>query len=249
MKSIINKFLARHNYVIKRIVPKNPEQYFLNHLDDNLNARRTMFIHYGVNVLLDVGANIGQYAMLMRRLEYKGKIVSFEPLSSAFAELKSNAEKDGNWLCENIAIGSRNEVNEIHISGNSYSSSLLDILPSHIAFDSESQYVGKESIQVKRLDDIFGNYCNEGNVVMMKIDTQGYERSVLEGAAESLKKIKLLQLEMSIEPLYKNETLFPEMLGFIYQYGFELFGLENGIRDEKSGKLLQVDGIFINKTL
>jgi len=69
----------------------------------------------------------------------------------------------------------------------------------------------------------------------------------LEGAKQSLNNITLMQLEMSIEPLYEKEILFTEMLNYLQQAGFELFSLENGIRNPDSGKLLQVDGIFINK--
>jgi FkbM family methyltransferase len=198
-------------------------------------------------VLLDVGANTGQYASLMRRIGYKGQIISFEPLTSAFAGLKEKVDLDDKWLAENFALGSREEQSLIHIAGNSYSSSLLDILPSHIEFDANSRYIAEETIQIRKLDDIFPNYCKQGEVVMLKIDTQGFEKNVLEGSKLSLNNIALLQLEISIEPLYENEILFVEMVNYLQGLGFDLFTLENGIRDPKSGKLLQVDGIFINK--
>lgn len=94
---------------------------------------------------------------------------------------------------------------------------------------------------------LFENYCEPNDVVMLKIDTQGFEKNVLEGARKSLEKITILQLEMSIEPLYEKEILFVEMVNLLQQIGFELFTLENGIRNSLNGKLLQVDGIFINK--
>jgi hypothetical protein len=122
---------------------------------------------------------------------------------------------------------------------------LLDILPSHIEFDTNSQYIAEEKISIKRLDDIFSNYCSDSDVVMLKIDTQGFEKMVLDGALESLKSIKFLQLEISIEPLYQYEILFIEMINFLEGVGFSLFALENGIRNPNTGKLLQVDGIFV----
>ena len=247
MKIHINRLLKHFKFQIHRIIPVDPEQDFLAHLNDELRARQLFLNYYGINVLLDVGANTGQYASLMRRIGYEGKIVSFEPLSSAFAGLTNNSMDDNNWLCENFALGNTEEKAVIHVSGNSYSSSLLDILPSHIAFDADSDYISEETIQVKRMDDIFSNYCLPTDVVMLKIDTQGFEKNVLEGARESLKNITLLQLEISIEPLYDKEVLFVEMVNYLQETGFELFTLENGIRNPKSGKLLQVDGIFINK--
>lgn len=247
MKIHINRLLKYFKIQIQRIIPVDPEQDFLAHLSEELQVRQLFLKYYGINILLDVGANTGQYAGLMRRIGYKGKIVSFEPLSSAYTGLANNAMDDNNWLYENFALGNTNEKAVIHVSGNSYSSSLLDILPSHIAYDADSRYVAEETIQIQKLDDIFQNYCQPEDVVMMKIDTQGFEKNVLEGAKESLPNITLLQLEISIEPLYDKEVLFVEMVNYLQEIGFELFTLENGIRNPESGKLLQVDGIFVNK--
>jgi len=83
--------------------------------------------------------------------------------------------------------------------------------------------------------------------VMMKIDTQGYEKNVIDGALTSLNRIKIIQLEMSIVPLYENETLFVEMIQYLDNNGFILYSLENGFSNPTTGQLLQVDGIFVNK--
>lgn len=249
MKLHINRYLKYFKIQVQRVIPLDSEKEFLSHLSEDLQARQLFLDYYGVNVLLDVGANTGQYASLMRRLGYNGKIVSFEPLSSAYGELKMKTDLDIKWRAENFALGSIEENSIIHISGNSYSSSLLEILPSHIAFDSDSEYIAEETIQIKCLDNIFDNYCTSNDVVMLKIDTQGFEMNVLEGAKLSLKNITLLQLEISIEPLYEKEILFVEMVNYLQNNGFDLFTLENGIRSPQSGKLLQVDGIFLNRNL
>jgi len=79
---------------------------------------------------------------------------------------------------------------------------------------------------------------------MLKIDTQGYERRVLDGAERSLESVVLLQLEMSLVPLYEGETLFHEMCPLLHQKGFRMVSIEPGMKDEKTGHLFQVDGIF-----
>ena len=127
------------------------------------------------------------------------------------------------------------------------SSSILNILPEHIKSAPTSEFVAKQNIKIKRLDSIFENFFEECDNVMLKIDTQGYEKNVILGAENILSKIKIIQLEMSIVPLYENEILFIEMINFLDSKGFELFSLENGFADTKTGKLLQLDGIFINK--
>lgn len=249
MKLGINKLLKYFNIQVERILPSHSEEEFLNHLSDELQARQLFLKHFGINLLFDVGANTGQYASLMRRIGYIGKIVSFEPLSTAFGELKLKVDSDENWICENFALGNEVGNSIIHVAGNSYSSSLLDILPSHIEFDVNSQYIKEESIEIKKIDDLYHLYFHPNDVVMLKIDTQGFEKKVIEGATEFLKYIKLLQLEISIEPLYKDEILFVEMVNYLKDLGFELFALENGIRNPQSGKLLQVDGIFVNNNI
>jgi hypothetical protein len=70
---------------------------------------------------------------------------------------------------------------------------------------------------------------------VLKIDVQGFEKNVLAGAEASLQKIKILQLEMSLVPLYQNEWLFNEVLEYFAQKGFQLYSLENGFLTRKPG--------------
>ena len=121
------------------------------------------------------------------------------------------------------------------------------MLPEHLKSSPESEYVSKQNIKIKTLDSVFPNFYEEGDNIMLKIDTQGFEKNVILGGENVLSKIRIIQLEMSIVPLYENEILFIEMINFLDSKGFELFALENGFSDKKTGKLLQVDGIFINK--
>lgn len=89
----------------------------------------------------------------------------------------------------------------INIAGNSYSSSILKMLPSHVEASPESEYIGHEVIEVKTIDSIFPFLRNKGRNFYLKIDTQGFEERVINGAADSLQFIKLVQLEMSLIPL------------------------------------------------
>jgi hypothetical protein len=122
------------------------------------------------------------------------------------------------------------------------------MLPTHLKSEPESIYIAQEEIEIKKIDSIFNSFCNKEDRVMIKIDTQGYEKNVIDGATESLNNIKIIQLEMSILPLYENEILFIEMINYLDKKGFQLFSLENGFSDLTTGQLLQVDGIFVQKT-
>src|SRR5690242_4792078 len=91
-----------------------------------------MFAHHGVNLVLDVGANVGQFAQGLRRAGYSGRILSFEPLAQAHGRLLSAARSDPNWtIAPRVAIGDQEGEIEIHVSGNSVSSSVLDMLERH----------------------------------------------------------------------------------------------------------------------
>lgn len=210
-----------------------------------LARKRKLLELYDINVVLDVGANTGQFARQMRSdIGFTGKIVSFEPLSSAFEVLKRTASGDTRWVVQNYALGDTDAAGEIHIAANSYSSSLLNMLPSHIRAAPESHYVGSEAIEVKTLDSIFNATCSSNDNVYLKIDTQGFESRVIKGAEHSLAFIDTIQLEMSLVPLYQNELLFSDMCNLLGRKGYSLVSIETGFSNQQSGQLLQVDGVF-----
>jgi FkbM family methyltransferase len=210
-------------------------------LENRMKLLRTQ----GINLVLDAGANIGQYAGLLREIGYDQRIVSFEPLSAAYATLKAAADKDPNWEAVNVALGDMDGEIEINIAGgSSTSSSILDMLPAHTDIKPESAYVGKEPVSIYRLDTLFERYYRPGDKVLLKIDTQGYEKNVLEGAYQVLPYIQGVQLEMSLAPLYEGEMLYQEMIAYLAGLGFTLFSVEPGFTDKRTGRLLQMDGIF-----
>lgn len=199
---------------------------------------------YGTGLVLDVGANEGQYAIDLRSNGYQGRIVSFEPLSSAYGKLARAASKDPLWQCVNSALGSAPGRNTINIAGNSTSSSLLDMLPAHKQAAPTSIYVSTEEIQVDTVDNVLPRLDAWNGSIWLKIDTQGYEAEVLKGALESLGRIECVQLEMSLVPLYGGSESFEIMLRWMLEHGFRLVGLQPEFTDMKTGELLQVNGIF-----
>lgn len=228
----INNLLRKVGYQIK-LYP-----------DRDLKTRQIALKSFGINKILDIGANTGQYAMEIRNHGYKGEIVSFEPLSGAYKQLEKEAQNDPLWITRNMAIGNEDGDISINISKNSQSSSILEMLPSHLQSAPESVYINTEQVFIKKLDSIFYDFYKEGDYILLKIDTQGYEKNVIDGAEISLSKITGIKLEMSLMPLYKGEMLFWDMVKYIENKGFKLYSLENTYSDPKSGQLLQVDGIF-----
>jgi FkbM family methyltransferase len=197
------------------------------------------------DTVLDVGANFGQYGHTLRKCGFAGRIVSFEPLASVHARLASAAARDGNWLVmPACALGRAAGEARINVAKNLLSSSLLPMRDTHLRAAPESGFVADEPIRVARLDDLVPPLLTDTSRVLLKIDTQGYEEEVLAGAARVLTHVTAMQLELSVAPLYEGAPDLRRMLELCEGLGFRLHGLIPGFYELKSGRLLQMDGLF-----
>jgi len=155
-----------------------------------------------------------------------------------------NSQFDSNWtVADRTAIGAETGSVEIHVSGNTASSSILDMLPIHSNVAPESIYLSTEKVPMNRLDDLYAPSSSER--VLLKIDVQGYEKHVLEGATRILGSCRAVISEMSLVPLYEGQVLANELLGLLEARGFEPWSLEPFFRDPVTGRLLQFDGVFV----
>src|SRR5216683_1658365 len=146
-----------------------------------------------------------------------------------------------------LDVGATTGEVEINIAANSYSSSILPMLDSHLAAAPHSAYLQKEKVPLRRLDDIVPATA-PGRYIFLKLDVQGYESQVLAGATHLLNHTLAVQLEMSLLPLYEGEALMPQMHAALTAKGFDLWDLEPSFRDPATGRLLQLDGIFIRSS-
>src|SRR6185436_15148347 len=168
---------------------------------------------FEIDLVLDVGANTGQFASEIRQGGYKGRIVSFEPLSQAHSELLVSSASDSMWEAyPRCALGDHNGEVEINIAGNSWSSSILPMLESHRSAEPESAYEGKEIVPIKTLDAVAAHYLKGAQAPFLKIDTQGFEWLVLDGARDTLPKIKGILVELSLVALYAGQHLWREVI-------------------------------------
>ena len=205
--------------------------------------------YHQIELLLDVGANDGGFARLMRSEGYDGKIVSFEPLPEAYQKLINESKNDTNWIIhERCAIGSEIGEAQINISKNSYSSSLLPMLESHLSAEPNSINIGKANTKVITLDSILDVYRNNNQKTFLKIDTQGYEKEVLNGIKYNLKNIYGVQLELSIVHLYENQEIYKYFFTFFEENNFSLWSILPGFYNPLTGQTLQFDAIFIRST-
>ena len=218
-------------------------------LTNSIIRKQEILAAQKIDLVLDVGANEGQYGRFLRdHVRYDGVLVSYEPLTSVFQTLKDATKGDANWRAVNLALGSAPGSMRINVAGNSQSSSLLPMLDQHRDAAPTSAYVGTEEITVSTLDLQAGELGLRGRNVYLKIDTQGFEKSVLDGAVDSLSSIGTIELEMSFVPLYGGQLLFGEMKDCMRQRGFVMIDIEPMFRDPRTGEILQADVVFQRAT-
>jgi FkbM family methyltransferase len=174
-----------------------------------------------VNLVLDVGANTGQFGRSIRHRGYTGQLISFEPVSEAFRELEKAAQGDDLWATSHLALGSSSGVMTINVSKNSQFSSFNDLTVTARNYDPGTEFAGSEKVIVKTLDEAAPARDSRSNV-LLKIDTQGFERSVLEGAKETLKDVIGVLIELPIIKFYKDNWSFHEAVAYMEKSGFVL---------------------------
>jgi FkbM family methyltransferase len=200
-----------------------------------------------IDLVLDVGANEGHYGEALRSGGYAGRIVSFEPLSSARPELERRATTASGWETLPFALGDTAGTRVFHVAGNSVSSSLLPMAARHLGSAPESAYVSEESVDVRRLDDVAPDVIRPGERVWLKVDAQGFELPILRGAEQTLERVEVVETELSLVELYEGQALFGDMLDHLTSRGFGALSLEPLFCDPLTGELLQVDGVFARR--
>jgi len=193
-----------------------PEQLYLARLLPYLN----------IDCVFDVGANNGQYAqMLRKRVGYKGRIISFEPIPAAVAKIKKLANSDPLWTVEEIALDLEGGIGEFSVMASDQFSSLGT--PKH---DENNKFLNAnkpvEKILVKK-ESLEGAYLRLKNqyqfkAPFLKMDTQGFDVSIVKGGMSIIKEFLGLQSEMAIQKLYEESVDFRDAISFYESCGFRL---------------------------
>lgn len=215
---------------------------------DTFKYRFVYQLHeHGIDSVLDVGANSGQFGVLLRQSRFRGRIHSVEPLQAAYTQLAARAARDPLWTTQRAAVSAEPGTLTMNVSGNSVSSSVLPMLDRHASAAPSAQYVGHEEVPATTVDEIVTAQDFVPEKTLLKIDVQGYEKEVLNGAMKSLPALCGLRTEMSLVPLYDGQALLPEILDLLGRHGFELWFVEPGFTEPDTRRLLQLDGVFFRR--
>lgn len=183
------------------------------------------FERLGINFVIDVGAHLGQFGRLLRECGYDGPILSFEPVLPVFAALVKTCSDDPRWDAHRIALGSRDGTGLINVARSTDFSSFLVPNPFSLQeFDGFTSVDRQERVPLRRLDSVVASYvpADADLRLFLKIDTQGWELEVLEGAEETLPRVAGLVCELSMKPLYEEMPRYHELAAFLDARHFEV---------------------------
>lgn len=212
--------------------------------------RRRVLERLEVDLVLDVGANQGQYATDVRAAEYTGRIASVEPSSQQFARLAARAAADPAWEAHQLALGAQPGEATLNIAANDgKSSSLLAARGLEFGTTAQMRYVGSEVVQVQTLADAGPRIAGDAQRILLKVDVQGLELDVIRGAGDFLSRVVAVELELSLLPLYQDQPDWRALVDALQELGFTLFALDPGYSDFDSGRLVEMDGLFVRHAL
>jgi FkbM family methyltransferase len=206
--------------------------------------RQQLFRECGITLVFDVGANVGQYAREIRRDGYQGTIVSLEPASDAFLPLQHLAANGSRHIAQRTALGDANGAGVLYVTANSTSSSLLSFSASKYNDYAAFSIQRTEPVPVRRLENVIEEYAQPADRIFVKLDTQGYEKQILEGAGACLNKVAAMEIELSFQELYSGQALLPAVMELLMRYGFRCVWAERVCIDPRTNDMLQVDALF-----
>jgi FkbM family methyltransferase len=235
MRHAVKRLLHRAGLDVVRV----PHPYTLEkHLQDLLPR-------LGITCVLDVGANRGQYAQMLRRIGYQGLILSFEPIPANVAYLEHLVDQDVAWRVFPLALGDEDRSVTLNVSRVSELSSALPSSAYGTArFEREMDVIESVQVPLRRLDGVLEELVPAlgAQPLFLKSDTQGYDLRVLAGASDCIQYVQGLQLELSLKPIYEGMPSMVESMKFVQRLGFEFTGFFPVVTDD-SGALVEVDGV------
>jgi FkbM family methyltransferase len=235
----IRRFVRRSSWALERYLGRGSAAA-------PYEIRRQLTLQaFDIDLVLDGGANAGQYASELRANGYQGKIVSFEPVTEPFNKLAARASKDPRWQALQLALGDADGEAEINVSANeAKSSSFLRQRDLKIGTAPASRYTHTERVQQRRLDSLSSEILQPTDAVALKFDVQGTELRCLQGAPQLLERARLVEAEMSLYPLYEDEPSYLEIIAYLEARGFVLWSLDPLYVEYDRGRLIEMDGLF-----
>jgi len=195
--------------------------------------------------IIDVGANVGQFTVACTKIFPGVSIHSFEPLPGCVQQMQRNVVGLDGVRVYPLALGEASGEVMMHVNSHSHSSSILALGERHRRAFPNAREIGDIKVKISTLDLEMKPMSFE-RPVLLKLDVQGYEPQVLEGAIETLKRVDYVLLEASFRPMYKGEKTFMDIARTMESYGFQFLRPVDWLSGPRSGEILQIDALFVN---
>jgi FkbM family methyltransferase len=235
---------------LRTAVKAAAEQFGLRTPPQNRHTQRALLLdHLGVDLVLDVGANVGQYAgiHLRRWTRYEGRIASFEPVGSCFAQCAAAAAEDPSWEAFPYGLSNVEDTVPITVPAGQEDLSSLHGFTAAGAKMIETTTASVEHVNLRRLDDVIGEVSRSSDRLALKLDVQGHEAAVLRGAERTLKRVVLVECEMPLVPMYDGQPTFATLLGLLAGSGFGPVGMASNYVDPQTGCAMDADVLLIRR--
>lgn len=206
------------------------------------------FAGYSFNVIFDVGANVGQSAEVYLEKFSNSHIYCFEPVSSTFDKLRENLKASQRIDFYNIALGSSNRTGQMVLQGESD----MFFMQGQSNALVENDDVQTESVDVVKLDD-FCDAHKVAHIDFLKVDAEGGDLDVLEGAAKMLseQRINLIQVEAGMNPANRRHVPLELLKAFLESHKYFIFGIYEQMFEWPTGEphLRRTNPIFISQKM
>ncbi len=212
---------------------------------------RRLLYQYDIDLVVDVGANTGQFAkMLRKRVGYKGEIHSFEPIPDVYRVLEQESRNDSLWHTHPIALGNTETQLEINVTESTdYSSFLKPNENSRRLRNNDTKIKHTVPVPVNRLDALLTKLLDQTATIKksiyLKLDTQGYDLKVMSGATGILDSVQAIQTEISFIPIYADMPDFVESMQYYRNIGFAPSGFHPISKEPESLRLIEADCILV----
>ncbi len=221
---------------------KSSHASYANHLAKILRS-------LDINLVLDVGANIGQFAKQLRQLGYTGEIISFEPIAHCVSYLESISAEDAKWKIYPFGLGNEAGEATLKVPDSNDFASLHDFNSySAERFPRNISNIREEIVTINTLASwLCANPTLSGSNILLKIDTQGHDMQVLMGAGSKLHDFAAVSTELSFIPIYEQTPGYLTVLEFLETAGYAISGIYPVSRERGSLCLIEGDCIAVNR--
>lgn len=229
--------------------PNRPDDHLVNW------AITSLIETQGINCVLDVGANEGQFGQLVRLLGYHGRIVSFEPSPVSFRKLNQMASRDDSWHTRQVGLAAKPGTAELYM----HRSSVFDSLhPSLLrgaelpdVIEAERGYADTKTstVTLSTLADEYENAVAgiSNPRVLLKSDTQGHDLDVIKGAQGLPEHVVAVIVELSVQPIYEDQPYMTQVIDRLKEEDFIpiVFGPVTPLSDNL--RVVEFDGVFVRQ--